>query len=52
MQAIEKRNSLFNSLTQAVFDKDMASFWLQKNKSLMVCTARTRSNCKKRIRSS
>lgn len=30
MQAIEKRNSLFNSLTQAVFDKDMASFWLQK----------------------
>ncbi|HCW4115906.1 TPA: ferredoxin reductase [Acinetobacter baumannii] len=30
MQAIEKRNSLFNSLTQAVFDKNMANFWLQK----------------------
>ena len=25
-----KRNSLFNSLTQAVFDKNMANFWLQK----------------------
>lgn len=30
MQAIEKRNSLFNSLTQAIFDKEMANFWLQK----------------------
>lgn len=30
MQAIEKRNSLFNSLTQAIFDKEMANFWLQR----------------------
>ncbi|MCU7696313.1 ferredoxin reductase [Acinetobacter sp. AYS6] len=30
MQVIEKRNSLFNSLTQAIFDKEMANFWLQK----------------------
>ena len=30
MQAIQKSNSLFNSLTQAVFDKNMANFWLQK----------------------
>lgn len=30
MQVIEKRNSLFNSLTQAIFDRDTANFWLQK----------------------
>lgn len=30
MHVIEKRNSLFNSLTQAIFDRDTANFWLQK----------------------
>lgn len=45
MQAIE-RNSLFNSLTQAVFDKIWRTSGY-KNKSFMVRAAWTSSNCKK-----
>ena len=49
MQAIEKRNSLFNSLTQAIFDKEMANFWLQKVNPLWSVKHGPCSNCKKRI---